>query len=69
MIHHDRFDGGPTCTFETRRVWPIRDHHHDSGIEVAAQGRIDQRLQIASATGNKNSQSAMTINRVHFRAG
>jgi hypothetical protein len=69
MIHHDRIDAGPTCAFETRCVWPIRDHYHDSGVEAAAQGRIDQRLQIAPATGNKNSQSAMTISGVHFRAG
>jgi hypothetical protein len=69
MIHHERIDAGPLGAFETRCVGPIRDHHHDRGVEAAAPRRIDQRLQIAPATGNENSQSAMRISKVHFRAG
>ena len=54
MVHDDCVDSAPSRAFETRRVGAIRDHHHDCCVEAAVLGSVDQRLQIAAATGDED---------------
>jgi hypothetical protein len=50
-----------------RRVGAIRDHHHDCRVQAAIPGSVDQRLQIAAATGDEDPQSPIGISGVHFQ--
>ena len=57
MFDHFRRDAGLTRAFQPLRARDIRYHQHDSGGECGIGAGIDERLQIAPATGDQHRDS------------
>src|SRR6188508_1263725 len=57
MAQTDGFDPRAPCAIETASILTIGDHNRDDGVETPIRDRVDQRLQIAAATGDQHTQS------------
>lgn len=67
MREHDCFDARGTRAREALRIRAVRDDDGDAGLETALRDGVDERLQIAAAAGNENTQSS--INAINGAGG
>jgi hypothetical protein len=50
-----RFDARDTGALERRRVFTVRDHHHDACREIRRGAGVEQRSQITAATRGEDA--------------
>ena len=63
----DRWSRYPArrARIETASILTIGDHNCDGGVETPLRDRVDQRLQIAAATGDQDTQPAIRGTGIH----
>ena len=59
MIKADRLDTGPPRAFEARRVRSIGNNDRDCRVEAPVTSSVDQRLKVAAAPRDQNTQAAV----------
>jgi hypothetical protein len=60
MIEHERFDAGSARPLESRRECLVRDDYGYCSTQRASRGGVDQRLEVAAATGDQDADQALS---------